>query len=311
MKHLSYSVLLLATLLLGACTKEDDAPHNYATPGTYKSMADVYAGVAPTIRTTSIVVASGGSVTAQGGSRIIIPANAFVTAGGAAVTGSVQVEVLDWLKKGDMLFGYMAPVSNGEPLLSGGEAYVNVTQNGQQVFLKPGKRLQVNLPQFGAATGGMQLFSGRQINPAAGVGAATGVNWTIIDSAHGYMVYNGDTISIFSDSMHYVNADQFLANPSYQSFKVHIAGGTDSLSDLTAMAIYDQYKGMWTLGSFTNNAFNATHIPNIPVHLLVMGIKNGWLYAGLSAVTPANNGDYSVTLTKTDPLALKHQINGL
>jgi hypothetical protein len=302
-----YLIAAVSAVMLFSSCKKDDPPKNYASQGPYTSMDDVYSKLAPPSKTVSMSVSSGGSVYSNGGTRFIITPNSFISGSGANVTGSVQVEVNDWLQKGDMIFGKVLPTTATESLLSGGQAYIRVTQNNQPVFLKPGKQVQINLPQFGKGKPGMQLFVGNRVE-----GAANNVNWVATDSlSNGSLVYNGDTISMFCDSLGYANADRFISSPNYQSFDIQVNSPDPSVEYIHAVAIYDAYKGMWPIGTRTNNVYHADHIPNIPVHLVVMGMKDGNFYAGMTAATPINGGTYTINVTKTDPATFKQQLNAL
>jgi len=297
MKHL-FIIAGFGLLAFTSCKKGDG--QNTAVNGPYTSLSDVYGKLAPTPKTTSISVSSGGTVTASGGTRYVFPPNAFVTSTGASVTGSVQVVVNDWLNRADMIFGKVIPISNGNSLESGGQAYVSVTQNGQEVFMKPGSRYEMKLPQFGKTVSGMDLFRGKEV-----IDATNTVQWRALDSNFGgYLVYNGDTISMFSDSMGYYNADRFMSSPNYQSFTVNASDA--SIQSMTAFALYDNVRGMW---SFTMPS--AEHIPNIPVHIVVMGIKNGDFYGGILGITPQTGQTYTVPMAKVDVLSFRQQINQL
>ena len=296
----------LFLLLFAACTK-DDTPHNYGTAGPYTSLDNIYSSLAPVAKSTTLSVSSGGSMRANGGTRFVFPPNAFVTASGAAVTGSVDITVNDWLKKGDMIFGKVLPISNGNSLESGGQAFVNVSQNGKPVFLKNGANMLINLPQFDRIVPGMQFFRGQPV-----IGAANNVNWFgVFDSVKAGIIYGTDTISILPDSLGYCNADKFMSSPNYQEFTVQATSTDGNPEAVVAFALYDQYKGLWPLGTLQQGPNNASHVPDIPVHLVAFGLKDGNFYGGVLSVTPKNGGAYTINLTKTDPAAFRQMLNGL
>src|SRR5690606_21908583 len=125
---------------------------------------------------------AGDTLFAAGGTRFIIPPNVFETLTGGKVTGSVQVTINDWLQKGDMVFGRVLPIyyykntpplpnelSFEKPLLSAGEAFIQVTQNGQVLRIKRDTLIStrdtfisVAFPQYGATVpSGMTGWVGR------------------------------------------------------------------------------------------------------------------------------------------------------
>lgn len=297
-------------LLLAACKKDDDTSKNYVVSGPYGNMDDAYASAVQKPTTASVSVSSGGSVRSISGTRFIIPANAFIDASGNPVTGSVDVVVNDWLHRGDMVFSKMLPTTATEPLESGGQAMIKVTQGGKDVFLKPGMQVQMNLPQFGKAVAGMQFFAGDP-TPA---GAANNVTWRGVDTTRrAWAIYNGaDTISLFSDSVGYANADRFLTNPNYQDYHVKftMADGS-SAGTVYGYTFFDGQKTIWPLFSPVSGTFHEEHVPDIPVHMIIVTLQNGYFYAGTLAATPKTGQTYTVTLQKTDPNAFRAQMNAL
>jgi hypothetical protein len=174
--------------------------------------------------------------------------------------------------------------------------------------MKPNNFFQANIPQFGATNNtGMSLFLGQTTQVANNK-----MNWAEADSTRGYMIYNGDTIKLFSDSVGFCNADRFLTNPNYQNFTINITGVTlPADSCIAAFALYDTYKGVWPMSHVNSGSITEGHVPNIPVHFVVYAAVNGYFYCGISAVTPSTGSTYTVTLTKMDPTAFKAQVDAL
>lgn len=298
----------LAALLFSACSKSEDPPQNYLVSGPYSNIAQVMASGAPKAVNASVSVTSGGTARAQGGTRVVIPPNAFVDAQGLAVSGAVDVSVTDWLRRGDMIFGNVLPISNGQPLISGGQMHIAVTQNGKPVFVRPGRQLKVELPQFGTPVPGMELFIGR-----TAAGGGNQVNWFKADSGSAQLVYGADTISFFPDTVGYYNADQFMSNPNYQSFTVDLrSDDTGAYKGMTMVALYQQYRALWPLNVTSEpGRFREDHVPDIPVHLVAYGIRNGYFYAGYVTVTPKTGSSYVVNVQRTEPADFKKLLNSL
>jgi hypothetical protein len=139
------------------------------------------------------------------------------------------------------------------------------------------------------------------------------VNWMPQDSSGaGGIIVGNDTLSIFSDSTGYCNADQFLPNPNYQSFTVNVTGVTGlTAGNIMGYALYDGYNAIWTLGGYSGSGFAATHIPNIPVHFVVFAVVNGNFYGGIAAATPANGSTYTVNLSQMTPASFTTQVDAL
>ncbi len=315
-----YTTGLLLSSFLFSCRKT--TPVSTPVTTTYSSMDEVFGQLNLQSKTLTVDAAIGGSFFGNSGTHYNFYPNAFKTASGANVTGSVQIEVTEYLQKGDMLFSKMLPISNNEPLLSGGEINVVATQGGQEVFLKWGYPLIASVPVSGTAPTGMKLFTGQPNLDTTQMKA----NWVlpVRDSAK-YMIGifvqhvgsgGGDTLNIVSDSLRLCNADQFMTSPIYQTFTVTIAvtGATLPSTGVFGYTLYDTYKGVWPLGrigSYSAGVFTEMHVPNIPVHFVVFTLINGKFYGGTLGATPATGSNYTVTLTQQDAVAFKTQLNNL
>jgi hypothetical protein len=305
----------LLTLIALSCKKQEDTTGNVIPSNfkTYSSMDDIFTSLSLQPKVMTMLADSGGSFYGSSGTRYIFLPGSFQDAGGVAVTGNVQVSVTEYLKKGDMIFSGILPVSDGVPIISGGEISVKVTKGGSEIFLKPGMYYQAKIPQFGSKDTVMTYFTG-----TAGANTNSNkVNWALVNDSTkhgiGYVVYNGDTITIFSDSLKFANADRFMTNPDYQKFSVTVVatGATASAASLLTYALYDSYKGVWPLTASSGNVYSEHHVPNIPVHFVSMGLINNHFYGGVLAATPKTGGNYQVTLTEVKPEDFKAQINAL
>jgi hypothetical protein len=304
----------IVAFLFFSCSK----PYNNAgTTGlpTYSSMDDVYSQLALQPKVVTIDATTGGSFYGNSGTRYILPPNSLRTASGASVTGNVQISATEYVNKGDMIFSKTLPVSDGEPILSGGEFNISAAQNGQAVFLNPGSTITANMPFKDTANQEFRFFAGRPTNGIPN----TAVNWKQIDTVRKVFINPfKDTLSIISDSLNYCNADRFMTPyPNYQTFTVTIAATGATITSTTALyavTLYDTYKGVWPLGyigSYSNGVYTEKHVPNIPVHFAVFGVINGHFYGGVTAATPVTGSNYVVTIAQVDAAAFKSQLNAL
>jgi hypothetical protein len=310
------SLLLLlpavAAMLLFSCNKGDNNTLNTTTPGGYASLDDIFNRTAPAATTQSIIVSQGGSILSRGGTRFIIPRDAFQTYSGAIVTGSVDVKVYDWVQKGDMVFGRVLPVSNNEALYSSGEAYIEVTQKGAPVRLRQGYTIQILFPQFGHLAGGDSAYVGRAV-----AGSSNTVNWYGLDAGGTVGAWSTDTIVLATDSFHYVAASHFLPNSGYHNFSITLNTPV-ALEQTMAVALFDNLKAVYPVSSAVNNTISAQHIPGGPIHLAVMGVNKGVFYAGIVGISgypgspgPGTDSTYQVDIRQVDPQAFRLQMNAL
>lgn len=290
-----------------SCKNGDNNGLNTVTPGGYASLDDIFARTAPLPTTQSIVVSSGGEVVSKGGTHIIFPKDAFQSYSGAIVTGSVDVKVYDWLKKGDMVFGKVLPVSDNELLYTSGQAYIEVTQRGVPVRLRKGYKAYLLFPQFNqSGGGGDSLFLGQSM-----AGSVHSVNWYTKDTAGRTSTAITDTVVLATDSFRYVAASHFLPITGYNNFTVRL-NTPITLEQSVAVALFDDLKSVYPVSSAVNGTVSAQHIPDGKLHLAVMGVNKGVFYAGIAAIPqPKTDSTYEVLIKQVDPQNFRLQMNAL
>jgi hypothetical protein len=310
--------MALGCLGLFACKKNNDNVSSVTSANS--SLQATLRANALQPKTVTIDASTTTSFYGNSGTRYIFYAGSFQTASGAAVTGDIQITVAEYLKRGDMIFSKMLPISNNEPLNSGGEVSVTATQYGQKLYIKPGAFFEARMPQGGAAPTGMVLFNGHDVAEKADT-ARFLTNWLKVspDTVRNVNVLRAnsglDSLGIISDSLGMANADQFMTSPAYQAFTVTVKGATvTSSAVLYGYTLYDNIKALWPLGrigSYANGIYTETHVPNIPVHFVVFGYINNQFYGGTSGATPLTGNNYNITLSQVDPAAFKAQLNDL
>lgn len=308
--------LVMCLFLLNCKEKENVIPTTKPPAPTYSSLDEVFVKLGLQYKSVMIDATKDASFYGNSGTRYIISANSLVAMDGTPITGEVKVEVVEYLNNGDMLFSKMLPISNGQPLISGGELDIKASQLGQPLRLEDGKTFTANVPQPKKPDPDMQFFRGVKVD-----GEQNQVNWIVpVKDSFGQgkdnkVISNGvDTLSILSDSLALCNADRFMTNPNYKAFKVTIVVNGAVLTDgnkVLGYALYDNYKGMWPFFSYYKGVFNETHVPGIPVHFVAFTLIDGEFYGGTLGVTPEDGKNYTLTLTKTDAAAFKQQLNSM
>ncbi|MGB1041582.1 MAG: hypothetical protein ACPGVD_11965, partial [Flavobacteriales bacterium] len=97
----------------------------------------------------------------ENGSVFAIPADAFETENGEAVTGKVSFEIKEAFEDLDIMKAGLTTTSNGELLETGGMFFLDATQNGQKLRLKKGKEILSQLPNLHPDKN-MKLFDGEK-----------------------------------------------------------------------------------------------------------------------------------------------------
>jgi hypothetical protein len=118
--------------------------------------------IAPATQSFTVDASSPIQIVGEQGFRFNFPANSFVDANGDAVTGNVEVKLLEITNKTQMLATGITTVSGNTLLISGGMFDVQVSQGGKELSLAPGRQFTVRIPNDGDPDPSMQLFRGEE-----------------------------------------------------------------------------------------------------------------------------------------------------
>ncbi len=247
------------------------------------------------------------------GTTLNFTANSFETQSGAAVTGNVNIDLIEIFDKGDMVLANAQTMANTfgggiEPLISGGELFVEVSQNGSPLRLKNSKQIYINVPSFGVPDPAMGLFYGDESR-----GSDTLV-WDQADSARVQGTTSG--YMFFSDSLRWINCDYFYSNPNP---KTNVTAVLPSGFTNKTCKLYISFDGMKSVTSFYKYAngkymsFSPYKLPiGLAVNFIAVAKINGTTHASITPSTITNNIEVTLnTLSATTDAQLKTDINNL
>ncbi|MDI1233112.1 MAG: OmpA family protein [bacterium] len=102
------------------------------------------------------------TIVGKNGTRVFIPKNSILTSDGR-VLGSeiVNITLEEFLNPNDAIFNQLSTLSNGKILESGGMFNLNASYNGQQLKIKQGESIQVEMPSLNLKND-MQIFVGEK-----------------------------------------------------------------------------------------------------------------------------------------------------
>lgn len=248
------------------------------------------------------------TLTSANGVEIDIDANCL-TLNGNAVTGQIDVKYIEIFDGGHMLVTNkptMGRLPNGDMamLISGGEFYINATQNGQQLALSCDMNLRIP-SSLTAPSGDMTSWNGTIDNEG-------NLDWDEEIDANGQAegiileqnAVGGRSYFAFFD-FGWTNVDRFASNSGP---KTQILVTVPSGYNYDNSAVFLHYDGE---GNALANldTYNATtgqfseHYGQVPVglacHIIFATEENGqWRY-GIKAVTITANAVYNFTLAET------------
>lgn len=241
--------------------------------------------------------------TAAKGTGVRFPDNAFVTMDGTPVTGEVTVEIKEIYTPAEMILNNTPTMSNGLPLVSGGEFFVRVTKNNETLRLAPGKYIQLDLANSaGAATSGMQVFNGD---------TSTGtVNW-IPNTSQTNFVRNDSLFlaSLFADSLAWLNCDKFINEPRI-TYTVN-PGNSPAADSTVVFAHITGQRAVFTFPASSNNNFTSESMIAAAATVVGICVVEGKLYYAMVPVTMRNGGSVTLNFAPIEDEALKQKLSAL
>jgi hypothetical protein len=296
MKH--FLSLLAVAALLYACQKEVSSAESLKT--VQVSLPQFFKNNTAPIHRFTATASDFISFTTAKGTDVQFPDNAFVTLNNVPVTGAVEIEIKEIFTPGEMILNNTPTMSNGAPLVSGGEFFVRARQNNEVLKLAPGKYIRISVrPPVGADMEGMQVFNGD---------TSTGtLNW-ILNSNQGNVVTRDSGlsyVSLFADSLQWLNIDKLIDEPQI-TYTVN-PGNTPNVD---STAIFVHLTGRKSVFSFPAGANSFTSDNLIAARATLVGIcvVDGKLYYAMQPVVMQNGGSATLTFTQIEEDALKQKL---
>ncbi|MBJ6366690.1 hypothetical protein [Snuella sedimenti] len=301
-KHI-LGTLLLTACIFTSCTKNDN--DELTIRPTAEDFNELKEKALENLTQTFQFNAEDGGVTltSEKGVNIYINGNCL-TLNGNAVTGTVDIEFVELFEKGNMLTTNkptMGILPNGDKalLISGGEFYVNATQNGATLETTCGFQMAIPADLTGGVDNDMVLWNG--IIDEEGNLAWEEDKRDAANGQDGGVFAEGNQYYGFFQSFGWSNVDRFYNDPRP---KTTILVGVPEGYDNTNSAVYLSYDGEET-GLAKLDTYDAgtglfsEHYGQIPIGLechVIFATEDGndWKYA-IQAVTIEENGVITFT----------------
>ncbi len=157
--------LSLTTLLVASCNNNSEAEAR-------KSAVEIFTKVyAPNnLNTQSFTIDNSIDNLIKGihGTIIRINRNTFIDQYGKAITGKVEVKLIEAIRPIDRVLGNLTTTFNGQTLESGGMIYLDASADNKAVTIAEGRSISIKMPT-NSKLAGMSLFEGKQ--------DSTGITW--------------------------------------------------------------------------------------------------------------------------------------
>lgn len=242
------------------------------------------------------------TLTSTKGVQININTNCL-TLNGNPVTGTIDLEYVELFKKGNMLSTNkptMGTLPNGDKamLLSGGEFFLEATQNGAAIDINCNMQLVVPSSLTGGADPAMTLWNGT-------IDSEDNLTWNEVEdvTGQGGVFVEGGEYYAFLETFGWTNIDRFYNDPRPKTL---IQAQAPDGYNYTNSAIYLSYdgedSGLASLDTYEAGLFSE-HYGQIPIglecHVIFATEDNGtWRYA-IKAVTIEANDIITFTLGET------------
>jgi hypothetical protein len=299
---------LLATLLLTSCTKNDN--DDLLIPATAEEFNTLRDQALESITQNFQFNAEDGSTTFTSENGVQITINgSCLTKNGDPVTGAVDIEFVEIFNKGTMLTTNkptMGNTQNGDKalLISGGEFFIEATQNG--VALDTNCNIQLIVPA--ALTGGidndMTLWNGiidEDGNLAWEENLPDGTNGEggVFAEGNSYFVFLG------AGNFGWTNVDRFYSDPRPKTtILVDVPEGYDNTNSAVYLSYDGEDSGLANLDTYDPaSGLFSEHYGQIPIglecHAIFVTEEDGnWKYA-IKAVTIEEDGIITFTEGET------------
>lgn len=163
----SASLFIVLLLVLNACKKDKTTVYlsNTKIPNTPNvnysvGILSMLKKSAPTLQKFTVNPANALKIVGAKGCTFYFPANCLLDKNGNTVTGTVDIELIEYMNKADMLFSGVTVVSGNQLLESGGMFYLMAKQNGVELQMKDNSGFSIQIPQTNNTPDPMDFWIG-------------------------------------------------------------------------------------------------------------------------------------------------------
>jgi hypothetical protein len=289
------SSIACATVLFTSCKKD-----NPTVTGNGTQLTNFFnTNVSSSKQIFTINASMGGDVFGAKGTHVRVLPNSLFDANNQLVTGNVQLELVEIYDRADMVLlnkPTMGKMSNGDlsTLISGGEYYLKITQNGQEIFAPSGVYVSLPTTNTGGVDPAMKAFDGvTELNNFWWNQTADTVN---LDQDS----IGGSSYGILDGQWGWTNIDRFYDDPRP---KTVIKAGLPNGYDNTNCEVYLTYDGEETalaaLDIFTTDGYFSEHYGLIPigleVHFIAVTMIDNQLHYAIQGATITNGHIEQIT----------------
>ena len=273
---------VLVAMLISSCQKDTDIfiPHGVSGIDTnwvaavddLSPISEVKKLLRRELSLDSIDATAGGTFHTPEGLTVRLNPASLQFANGQAVTGKIYIETMLVRHRGDMVRLDKPTTSYGRVLISGGEIFIRIRKENQELQLAPGKGIYIKYTDP-APSPLMKLFYGDESDPQK-------FNWIPADNRTGNTVDSLSASSfgyeLMSSKLRWINCDYF-ADTTGARVKVTASLPADYTNANTSVyLVFKEIKsvvGMY--GDPATKRFSSSKVPSGKVAVVVSITKKG------------------------------------
>jgi hypothetical protein len=246
----------------------------------------------------SLDVSDGINIVTTKGATISIPKNALTTPNGNYVKGIVDIEFIELYDRASMLLANKPTVASmpdgsQSQLITGGEYYLRITQNGKELIAKQSIEVNLNAKYTNGFQEGMQFFDGS-------IDGNNELTWkenkvkTISNKVDSLDFEKNYSYKLLSDTWGWTNCDRYSSDPREKTNIKVFLNQKYTLKNTEIYITYDgesRALGMMNIYNKVEKYFSTYQVPiGVQLHLIALTVDNGQLKYSVKPITVDKDG---------------------
>lgn len=271
--------LVIITVVFTSCQKDTDIfiPNttvgldtNWVSATTDQSpINQVKKLLAPSVLSDSIDATIGGTLQTSQGLTVIVLPQSLLLGNGQLATGKIYIETILIKQRGDMILMDKPTTSNGRILISGGEIFIRIRKENEELHLDPGKGIYIKYNDAGASSL-MRLFYGDESN-------AERFNWVQSTSnTQSAIGVTSQGYELFCQQLRWINCDYFADTTAGRITVTASLPADYTNANTSVYLVFKDLKavaGMY--GDITTKKFSSSKVPSGKAAIVVSITKKG------------------------------------
>ncbi len=133
-------------IAFASCKKDDPVSTPVNTPSFTTNIKTALSNNAPQAQSFQVNAQFPTPIRTENGAQYLFSSNAFLLPNGTVAVGDVQVQITEHFKNSELVLAGLPTTSNGEQLFTGGQFFIEASQNGQSLTASPQYNLTADIP---------------------------------------------------------------------------------------------------------------------------------------------------------------------